>query len=174
MSVWKRLGRPEPRLVSDDFAATEPIIDRPLHWFALYTYWKTLPITIGLVTLFSLLPGVIALLIVIGFGLFYEFGEDFPDFLKDTVLQDVIDYELEGMGPILDQLRHNRSWVWSPCSGSYFAHWNGAGPHMASTTNMSGSRVASIGRGNAASPSPGSSPSSCRPPGSTAFSTCAR
>jgi uncharacterized membrane protein YdbT with pleckstrin-like domain len=108
MSVWKRLGRPEPRLVSDDFAATEPIIDRPLHWFALYTYWKTLPITIGLVTLFSLLPGVIALLIVIGFGLFYEFGEDFPDFLKDTVLQDVIDYELEGMGPILDQLRHNR------------------------------------------------------------------
>ncbi|MEZ4507810.1 MAG: PH domain-containing protein [Thermomicrobiales bacterium] len=86
----------------------DPIVDRPLHWFSLYTYWKTLPITIGLVTLFTLLPGVIALILVIGFGLFYEYGEELPSFLRDTVLQDIVDYEMQGAGPIIDQLRHNR------------------------------------------------------------------
>lgn len=108
MRLRAHLRRTEPRVVSADNDAVEPLVDRPLHWFSLYTYWKTLPITIGIVTLFSLLPGVIALLIVTGFGLFYEFGEQLPSFLRDTVLQDMIDYELQGMGPIIDQLRHNR------------------------------------------------------------------
>ena len=108
MSLRTHLHHNDPALVAVDEDAVQPIVDRPLHWFALYTFWKTLPITIGLVTLFSLLPGVIALAIVIGFGLFYEFGEQLPSFLRDTVLQDAIDYELQGAGPILDQLRHNR------------------------------------------------------------------
>ncbi len=103
-----RLRRIEPRVVDESDAPIDPIIDRPLHWFSLYTYWKTLPITIGLVTLFTLLPGVIALILVIGFGLFYEYGEELPSFLRDTVLQDVIDYEMQGAGPIIDQLRSNR------------------------------------------------------------------
>jgi uncharacterized membrane protein YdbT with pleckstrin-like domain len=102
------LHHTEPSLVAADDDTVEPIIDRRLHWFALYSYWKTLPITIGLVTLVSLLPGVVALLIVTGFGLFYEFGDQLPSFLKDTVLQDVIDYELQGAGPFLRELRHNR------------------------------------------------------------------
>lgn len=102
------LHRTEPRVIDGIDAPIDPIVDRPLHWFALYTYWKTLPITIGLVTLFTLLPGVIALVLVIGFGLFYEYGEELPSFLRDTVLQDVIDYEMQGSGPIIDQLRHNR------------------------------------------------------------------
>lgn len=100
-------GQPSERVDAEQ-PSDEPIVDQPLHWFALYTYWKTLPITIGLVTLISLLPGVIALLVVTGFGLFYEFGEELPSFLRDTVLQDAIDYELQGAGPLLDQLRHNR------------------------------------------------------------------
>ena len=79
-----------------------------MHWFALYTYWKTLPITIGLVTLISLLPGVLAVLIVTGFGLFYEFGDNLPAFLRHTVFEELVDYELQGAGPIVDQLRHNR------------------------------------------------------------------
>lgn len=108
MKLENYLHRSDPVLVAGDGVPVEPIVDRPLHWFALYTYWKTLPITIGLVTLFSLLPGVIALTIVIGFGLFYEFGDELPAFLRDTVLQDVIDYELQGAGPLLDQIRHNR------------------------------------------------------------------
>ena len=108
MKLKKYLGRTEPVLAAGDSASVEPIVDRRLHWFSLYTYWKTLPITIGIVTIISLLPGVIALLIVTGFGLFYEYGENLPSFLKDTVLQDAIDYELQGAGPILDQLRHNR------------------------------------------------------------------
>lgn len=102
------LRRTDPSLVASDDDAVEPIVDRKLHWFALYTYWKTLPITIGLVTLVSLLPGVLAVLIVTGFGLFYEFGDTLPSFLRHTVLEDVIDYELQGAGPLIDQLRHNR------------------------------------------------------------------
>lgn len=108
MGIREFLRHTEPSLVSSDNEQVEPIDDRKLHWFALYTYWKTLPITIGLVTLISLLPGVLAVLIIIGFGLFYEVGDELPSFLRHTVLQDVIDYELQGAGPILDQLRHNR------------------------------------------------------------------
>lgn len=108
MNVRNQLRRTKLSLDANNIETVEPIVDRPLHWFALYTYWKTLPITIGLVTLVSLLPGVIALLIVTAFGLFYEFGEDLPWFLKDTVLQDVIDYELLGFRPLYDQLEHNR------------------------------------------------------------------
>ncbi len=108
MKLHGLLNRSRSEWAVSDNPDVEPIIDQPLHWFALYTYWKTLPITIGLVTLISLLPGVIALSLVIGFGLFYEFGEDLPLFLQDTVLQDAIDYELQGAGPLLDQLRHNR------------------------------------------------------------------
>ncbi len=108
MNLRSRLRRSDPALVATDGTSIEPIVDRRLHWFALYTYWRTLPITIGLVTLFALLPGIIALAIVTGFGLFYEYGEELPSFLRDTVLQDVIDYELQGAGPILDQLRQNR------------------------------------------------------------------
>lgn len=108
MTLRKRLHRTEPSLAATGGATNEPIVDRRLHWFALYTYWKTLPITIGVVTLVSLLPGVVALLIVTGFGLFYEFGDNLPSFLKDTVLQDAIDYELQGFRPLWDQLRHNR------------------------------------------------------------------
>ncbi|MCA9858920.1 MAG: PH domain-containing protein [Thermomicrobiales bacterium] len=108
MNPLRRLARAEPPLIDPHAPPAEPIVDRPLHWFSLYTFWKTLPITIGLVTLVSLLPGVIALLIIIAFGLFYEFGEELPFFLKETVLQDVIDYELQGFGPIYDQLRANR------------------------------------------------------------------
>src|SRR5688572_6006776 len=108
MSLRTHLHHNDPALVAVDENAVDPIVNRPLHWFALYTFWKTLPITIGLVTLFSLLPGVIALAIVIGFGLFYELGAELPSFLQDTVLQDAIEYELQGAGPILDQLRHNR------------------------------------------------------------------
>lgn len=107
MRVRAHLHRVEPLLVGGDSASIEPIVDRPLHWFALYTYWKTLPITLGVVTLFSLLPGVVALAIVTGFGLFYEFGDNLPAFLKDTVLEDVVQYELQGFGPIWDQLRGN-------------------------------------------------------------------
>jgi putative membrane protein len=108
MNLRQHLRHNDPALEAVDEKPVEPIVDRSLHWFALYTYWKTLPITIGLVTLVSLLPGVIALLVVAGFGLFYEYGEQLPSFLRDTVLQDAIDYELQGAGPILDQLRHNR------------------------------------------------------------------
>jgi putative membrane protein len=108
MNLRTHLRHNDPALVADDAISVESIVDRRLHWFALYTYWKTLPITIGLVTLFSLLPGILALAIVTGFGLFYEFGEELPSFLRDTVLQDAIDYELQGAGPLLDQLRHNR------------------------------------------------------------------
>ncbi len=108
MRLRAYLRRTEPTLVTADTDAVEPIVDRKLHWFALYTYWKTLPITIGLVTLISLLPGVMALLIVTGFGLFYEFGAELPEFFKGTVLQGVVEYELQGAGPILRQLRHNR------------------------------------------------------------------
>ncbi len=108
MRLREHLHRKDPVLAEDDPDPVEPIVDRRLHWFALYTYWKTLPITIGIVTLISLLPGVLAVLIVTGFGLFYEFGDQLPSFLKDTVLQDAIDYELQGAGPILDQLQHNR------------------------------------------------------------------
>ncbi len=108
MRLRAHLHRNDPVLADSGNDSAEPIVDRPLHWFALYTYWKTLPITIGIVTLISLLPGVIAVLMVTGFGLFYEFGDQLPSFLKDTVLQDAIDYELQGAGPILDQLRHNR------------------------------------------------------------------
>lgn len=106
MTFRSHLHRSDPALEALD--TVEPIVDRRLHWFGLYTYWKTLPITIGLVTLFSLLPGVIALTLVTGFGLFYEFGAELPFFLRDTVLQDAIDYELQGAGPLIDQLRHNR------------------------------------------------------------------
>lgn len=108
MSLQSLLNRSQPPLLESDGPTPEPIVDQRLHWFALYTYWKTLPITIGLVTLISLLPGIVALLLVTGFGLFYEFGEELPSFLKDTVLQDIIDYELQGAGPFLRQLRHNR------------------------------------------------------------------
>ena len=108
MSLRSFLRHTEPALVTGSTALVEPIEERKLHWFALYTYWKTLPITIGLVTLISLLPGVVALLAIIGFGMFYEYGENLPYFLKDTVLQDIIDYELQGAGPLLRQLRHNR------------------------------------------------------------------
>lgn len=108
MSLQSLLNRSQPPLLESDGPTPEPIADQRLHWFALYTYWKTLPITIGLVTLISLLPGIVALLLVTGFGLFYEFGEELPSFLKDTVLQDIIDYELQGAGPFLRQLRHNR------------------------------------------------------------------
>ncbi len=108
MSLHSLLGRSETPPLQSDGAAPEPIIDQRLHWFALYTYWKTLPITIGLVTLISLLPGIVALLLVTAFGLFYEFGEELPGFLEDTVLQNIIDYELQGAGPFLRQLRHNR------------------------------------------------------------------
>lgn len=108
MRLRDYLRHTEPSLVAADGEQVEPIVDRKLHWFALYTYWKTLPITIGLVTLISLLPGVLAILIITGFGLFYEFGDNLPSFLRHTVLQDVIDYELQGAGPIIDQLRHNR------------------------------------------------------------------
>ena len=108
MRLREHLHRSDPVLAADDNESVEPIVDRRLHWFALYTYWKTLPITIGIVTLISLLPGLLALVIVTAFGLFYEFGDQLPSFLKDTVLQDAIDYELQGAGPILDQLQHNR------------------------------------------------------------------
>jgi putative membrane protein len=108
MNLRSHLHRSDPELVAAEATPIRPIVDRPLHWFALYTYWRTLPITIGLVTLFALLPGVIALAMVTGFGLFYEYGEELPLFLRDTVLQDAIDYELQGAGPLLDQLRHNR------------------------------------------------------------------
>lgn len=108
MSVRKYLHRTEPSLVTSGSTSVEPIVNRPLHWFALYAYWKTLPITLGVVTLIALLPGVVALLIVTAFGLFYEFGDNLPGFLEGTVLQDIIDYELEGIHPLLDQLRHNR------------------------------------------------------------------
>src|SRR5215207_8734433 len=108
MKFRTHLHHNDPALVAIGEQSIAPIVDRRLHWFALYTYWRTLPITIGLVTLFALLPGVIALMIVTGFGLFYGFGEELPSFLRDTVLQDAIDYELQGAGPIIDQLRHNR------------------------------------------------------------------
>jgi putative membrane protein len=108
MPLRDYVRRTEPSLVSTGDGPVEPIVDRRLHWFALYTYWKTLPITIGLVTLISLLPGVLAVLIVTGFGLFYEFGDNLPSFLRHTVFEEFVDYELQGAGPIIDQLRHNR------------------------------------------------------------------
>lgn len=108
MPLRNYLRHTEPSLAGNDDGPVEPIVDRRLHWFALYTYWKTLPITIGLVTLISLLPGVLAVLIVTGFGLFYEFGSELPTFLRHTVFEEIVDYELQGAGPIVDQLRHNR------------------------------------------------------------------
>lgn len=108
MRIRNYLQRTEPSIVPGDHEHIEPIVDHKLHWFALYTYWKTLPITIGLVTLISLLPGVLAVLIITGFGLFYEVGDELPSFLRHTVLQEIINYELQGSGPIIDQLRHNR------------------------------------------------------------------
>ena len=75
MNPLRRLARAEPPLIDPHAPPAEPIVDRPLHWFSLYTFWKTLPITIGLVTLVSLLPGVIALLIIIAFGLFGIFAD---------------------------------------------------------------------------------------------------
>lgn len=108
MNLRSFLRHTEPALVAGSSDTVEPIEARQLHWFALSTYWKTLPITIGLVTLISLLPGVVALLAIIGFGMFYEYGDDLPGFLEDTVLQNIIDYELQGAGPLLRQLQHNR------------------------------------------------------------------
>ncbi len=108
MPLRDYLRRTEPSLIGIDSGPVDPIIDRRLHWFSLYTFWKTLPITIGLVTLISLLPGVLAVLIVTGFGLFYEYGDNLPSFLRHTVFEEIVDYELQGSGPILDQLRHNR------------------------------------------------------------------
>lgn len=105
-TAWLRRFRSTP--VSGEAESNGPVVDQSLHWLALFTYWKTLPITIGLVTLISLLPGIVALLAVTGFGLFYEFGEELPGFLKNTILQQIIDYELQGAGPLLRQLRHNR------------------------------------------------------------------
>ena len=92
MKLRSYLRHTDPSLISTDGDSVEPIDNRKLHWFSLYTFWKTLPITVGLVTLISLLPGVVALLTVIGFGLFYEEGDNLPGFLRHTVLQDLIDY----------------------------------------------------------------------------------
>lgn len=108
MKLSPLLHHTDPSLASADVDTVDAIEGRGLHWFSLYTYWKTLPITVGLVTLVSLLPGVVAVLAVTGFGLFYEEGDNLPGFLRHTVLQELIDYELKGSGEILDQLRHNR------------------------------------------------------------------